>query len=140
MPTYATAADCTAYTEGLAIDDAAAFDRLIARSERDIDGLLGNWVPLDTGLKLDPTDLAGWEAEALTRAVCAQVEWRLTVGEEALRGVAAAPVLKSVKGPDFEKVYAIQDQGGQQRRYGPKVRDELAPIAHLRLLGARAMP
>jgi hypothetical protein len=143
MPTYtyATPDDCLAYTEGLVIDDADAFDRLLARCERDIDNLLGNWVPLAGGLKLDPTQLLDWEAAALNRAVCAQLEWRIQADvETGLRGEQASPVVKSVKGPDFEKTFAITDAmlSARPNRYGPKVRDELAPIRHLRMLSGRA--
>jgi hypothetical protein len=149
MPTYATQADCLAYSESLVIDDPAAFDRLIERCERDIDTLIGNWIPLAGGLKLDPADLETWEAAALTRAVCAQVEWRLTptsnqtgspTVEEALRGTPLPAVVKQVKGPDFEKTFAITDAAlnAGVRKYGPKVRDELQMINHLRALSGRA--
>lgn len=140
MPTYAQRADFEAYVDGWVTDDPAALDRLLERAERDIDLLMGNRPVLDTGLKLALADLAPWEADALARAVCAQAEYRFTVGEAALRGGSATPVIKSVKGPDFEKTYAVADQPAGQRKYGPKVRDELATIHHLRALTGRAMP
>jgi len=138
VPVYANAADCTDYIDGLVIDDPASFDRLIARAERDVDGLLGAY-PRDatTGLKWDPTRLYAWQADALARAVAAQVEYLLALdvvgaGASAIIGRQAT----AVKGPDFEVTYA--DGGSTVARYGPKVGAELGPLRELIVRNARA--
>lgn len=136
MPTYATAADCTAYIDGLVIDDAPAFDRLIERAERDVDRVLGPYPRQDaTGLKWDLTWLLPWQTEALARAVAAQVEYLLTVKPE---DVVGGRLPQSVKGPDFEVTYA--DGATNLPRIGARVAHELEPLAPLiRARGARAV-
>lgn len=138
MATYATQADYEAYVEGWQTIDVAALERLLRRAERDIDYLLGPGVPLETGLRLDPTTLTAWERNALSRATCAQAEWRYTVTEPVLAGESPGPELKAIKGPDFTKEYAVQGSPAPAR-FGPKVRQELTAIAHLRNLSGRAM-
>ena len=141
MATYATAADFEAYVEGWDTTDAAALERLLGRAERDIDGLLGyHPIIAATGRKIDPATLEDWEAEALARAVCAQAEHRHLVTEPALAGATPTPGLKRVKGPDFEKEYAVSVAAPKAAPYyGRKVRHELLPISHLRHLNARAV-
>lgn len=123
MPVYATRADCLTYIEGLTISDNASFDRLIDRSERDIDHAAGAWPVVDTttGLKFDPADLPAWQTAALRRATCAQVEYRLTMGEEFM--AKAQP--DQMRGPDFAVV-------GRLPYIGPKVLRELASGGLLR--------
>ena len=139
MATYATQADFEAYVEGWDTTDPAALERLLGRAERDVDGLLG-YHPIipATGRKLDPATLKDWEREALARAVCAQAEHRHLVTEPALAGASPEPGLKRVKGPDFEKEYAVS-VAKEAPYYGRKVRRELAEISHLRNLRARAV-
>lgn len=138
MPTYADRAAFEDYVEGWVTDDADALDRLLGRAERDIDRLLvGNPALTTTGLRIDPATLSAWERDALSRAVCAQAEHRVTVGEAALREAIRA---QRVKGPDFDVVYSNSPEGAGPRMYGPKVALELAPIAHLRPLTARPVP
>jgi len=120
MPTYATAADVSAFIEGLVIDDDAAFDRLIERAERDVDSVLTPTALLDTGLRYDPTTLTTGEQAALARAVAAQVEYRLEMGEEFF----VRAQYDYVGGPDFSF-------RGQLEYIGPKVRRELAGTALL---------
>lgn len=118
-PSYATRADCLAYTEGLVVDDNAAFDRLIERCEAQIDQLLATvpW-PSGGGRKYAGTVLTGLptnQREALRRATCAQVEYRNEMGE----AFFIRPQFSTVKGPDFETE-------GERPEIGPKVWGELA--------------
>lgn len=132
-PTYADLDDLEAYIEGWVTDNAQAANRLLVRAERDVDLILG---PLprrsDNGLKLKPAELQGWEADALARAVCAQAEHRFRMGDE-----LDARQATTVRGPDFEVTYEA-GAGGGRTLYSPRVALELAPIAHLRRLTARA--
>jgi len=134
--TYTSAADFEAYVEGWVTDNPDALARLLQRAERDVDAILGP-VPRrqlsTTGLKLDPTVLRDWEARALSRAVCAQAEWRFYRGEAEL---AAGRQTKIEQGPDFKVEYADGDTKASGL-YAPKLRVELEPIAHLRRLSAR---
>ena len=123
MPTYATRDDCLAYTEGLTVTNTAAFDRIIGRAERQIDQLLtvaGD--PDVAGLKLSADDLAAMGArdrERLKLATCAQVEYRVAMGEEFF----ARHQYPSVSGPEF----TLQ---GQLPLIGPKVASELESFAY----------
>lgn len=135
MPTYTTQAAFEAYVEGWVTDNGAALDRLLARAELDVDRLLGPGSRVDaTGLRYDPTKLLPWEAEALSRAVCAQAEWRFARGETDL---VTAGSMKRVKGPDFEVEFSDASLAGRGL-IGPKVGAELARIPHLRTTTARA--
>lgn len=147
MSSYATRAQFEAYVEGWVTDDADALDRLLERATRDVDNLLGPLWPRSSapflGLKLDPdTDLDDVGAEALARATCAQALHRFQYVEPA-GALVGTEVRKSVKGPDFEVTYG---DGGAAAplglagtgRYAPELVDELAPLAYLRVRGARA--
>jgi hypothetical protein len=139
MATYATQADFEAYVEGWETDNPAALERWLLRAERDINDLLGAYAPYDNGLKFDPvTDLEPWERDQLARAVSAQAYWLISGGGAVVP--TDTQTLKRVKGPDFEKEYFEASQLAAQlgRRYGPRVRAELSPIAHLRIASARA--
>lgn len=88
MATYAAADDLNAY---LAADRSArrnlrgidddGIERMLQRGERAVDLVLGPTYPRDlvTGLKLDPATLTQAQRDALSRAVCAYVEWVLLV-------------------------------------------------------------
>lgn len=136
MPAYATVVQFEAYVEGWTTDDAAALDRYLERATRTIDRLLGAWTYQSSGayagLKVDPTKLAAWEAEALADATCAQAEYLIEVGPVTY---TRNPGVGRVKGPDFE--VETKAPGGVPR-IGPKVAGELARIRHLRRLSARA--
>ena len=123
MPTYATRADCTTYIEGLTINDATAFDRLIERAERDVDSAVGAY-PLDetTGMKFTPGTMTARDKSDLRDAVCAQVEYRLEMGEEFF----IRHQYKNVKGPEFETE-------GQLPKIGPKTWMELTSSNLLQL-------
>ena len=115
MPTYATRADCLDYTEGLTVDDDDAFDRLIERAERQVDALLlGVWGPRVNGLRVDPAAANPEHVEAVRRATCAQVEYRLEMGEEFFVRAQYA----ETAGPEFRTKGALP-------RVGPKVLEEL---------------
>jgi hypothetical protein len=125
-PTYATLADCLAYSEGLTVSDNAAFDRLIERAEGDVDQLLVT-VPYLTegGRKYDADGLAALEdfdREALRRATCAQAEYRVTMGEPFFR----KHQFSEVAGPDFTTK-------GTLPMIGPKVLRELQGSSIFRL-------
>lgn len=131
--TYAENADFESYVPGWVTDSAPALTALLERAERDVDAFLGPLPPrAETGLKLDPSALEDWEAAALSRAVCAQAEYRLLTGESKL---AAGGAVKREKGPDFEREFdtAAGSPPGSSL-IGPKVRVELEPIRHLRRL------
>lgn len=132
--TYTSQADYEAYVPGWVTDNGPALVLLLERAERDIDAILGP-IPRDrtTGLKVAVSGLSAWEARALSRAVCAQAEYRWSVGEENL---VSGRVIGKEKGPDFEVEYAGAGTGGAAggSLYGPKVAIELEPIAHLRRL------
>ena len=133
MPTYATRADCLAYTEGLVVTDNAAFDRLIERAERDVDRVLrvDHRDGRTGGVKVpDVGELDGRKGEGLTRATCAQVEYRVALGEEALR--TRQP--KRVSGPEFTVEHATE----QDARSAPKMLEELQRVGLLRATVAAA--
>ena len=128
MPTYAQKQDCLDYTAGLTVDNDADFDKLIERAEDDIDSLLGDH-PLDeaTGRKLIFGDLTFGKARAVTRAVCAQVEYRIEMGEAFfVRGQ-----VDESSGPDFSRK-------GKLPYIGPKVARELGGAGLSRITTGRA--
>lgn len=121
MSTYATLTDLRAYApvaaDPGALNDAAA-QRVLDHAERDVDAQLA--VPAGTarqpsGLKYDPATLEAWKRAALSRAVCAQAEYRLVMGEEFF--IKAQH--ENVRGPDFST-------SGRLPEIGPKVDRELA--------------
>lgn len=126
VPTYADKAACEEYTEGLVVTDDAQFDRVIERAERNVDTLLTTPGDPDVaGPKLAAADLAAMSArdrERLERATCAQVEYRVEMGEEFF----ARHQYKGTSGPDF----SVQ---GQLPLIGPKVEEELAGFLYARL-------
>jgi hypothetical protein len=79
------------------------------------------------GLKVDPHQLSFSDSQALTRAVCAQAEYRDQMGPEFF----AIPQFKVVSGPEF-------NTQGRRPRIGPRVLDELAGT-DLVQRGARAV-
>lgn len=137
MPVYATAADAATHEPDLAAAvTGPALDALLAAAERDVDALLGPFAPVLTGpaagFKLDPALLMAHERVALARAVCAQAAHRKARGT-----LLDAPAAKSVKGPDFERVYA-DPVPGQSGRYSPRIGTELGPLRARLAYSARA--
>jgi hypothetical protein len=118
--TYATQADVEGYIEGFQVDDPAALKRLIERAERDIDSVVGGGHYQANGLKFghplaaNELSLRKEQVAALTRATCAQVEYRLTMGEQFF----IEPEYDSVSGPDF----SVQ---GTRPRIAPKAWREI---------------
>jgi hypothetical protein len=144
MATYATQDDLLAYVPGLQINDPARAEALLLRAEREVDDLVawpgyyGATVSVfalwpryrdpTTGLRLHPTDLEAWQAAALNRAVCAQWEYHVAMGEDFF----LRPQPAAVQQPEG---------GGYQGRLpmiGPKVYVELAGTDLLRLTGSAA--
>lgn len=129
MPTYATRSDFEAYVEGWVTDDPAALDRLLERAERDIDGILATRGDRTAGLKIDAAaelaagSLEEWQTDALSRATCAQAEYRLAMGEEFFTQAQHS----RVRGPDFTTE-------GRLPTIAPKALRELADTGLLRSL------
>jgi hypothetical protein len=126
MPTYTDAASVRAYTAPSGVDaelpdpgaDEAALNALIEIAERDVDRLLAAVAPADrtaAGLKLDPLLLEASQVEALSRATCAAVEWRVLTSEDDL--VGAEDAIAAGGGFSF---------GAIPRPPGPKVAEELS--------------
>jgi hypothetical protein len=135
MPIYAQRADVEDFIDGWVTDDPSALDALIERAERDVDTYCGPWSVEANGLKFgDPATgnekgLTDGQVLALTRATCAQVEYRFVQGEEFM----ARAQYTQVKGPDFET-------HGQLPYIGPKVRRELDDAGLVRQTSIRAVP
>jgi hypothetical protein len=83
------------------VDDVDLLTKVMARAERQVDGLLTGFGPnLPNGLAVEPlVDLEPEQADALVDAIVAQTEYRLTMGEEFFR--TNEP--QSVSGPDFSR-------------------------------------
>ena len=139
MSHYVTAARVLELEYGLTIDDPDGFDALVDRAERDVDLLLGPIPRIEaTGRKLDLDNLTDVGVEALERAVAAQVVYLLA---NAPRIDAGARQPASVKGPDFEEVYASPStSGGSWPLIGPRTARELEPLRYLIPTTARARP
>jgi hypothetical protein len=119
IPTYAQRSDCLAFIEGLNITDGLAFDRLIVRCERQIDDLLqiDHRTTGAAGPKVTPNRLSARQAEGLKNATCAQVEYRLEMGERFFK----REQYESESGPDFSV-------RGRLPKIGPKVVPELVRV------------
>ncbi|MGI8513503.1 MAG: hypothetical protein ACR2NH_12845 [Solirubrobacteraceae bacterium] len=116
MSAYATRAALAAYIPGgygALTNDAA--DELLAVASRDVDTLLASVAArVAGGLKLDPATLAADQVVALSRATCAQAQYRLAMGAEFF----VRDQHSFVSGPDFA-------MRGELARIGPKVAAEL---------------
>lgn len=115
----ATNEDLEAYMRGLVVDDPVAMNQLIVQCEYEIDAILGLWIRNPaTGRKINvsnvipvapispfPGELFApfqrgvtvYQRSALRRAVCAQVEYHLKMGEDFF----IKPRYQSVSGPQF---------------------------------------
>lgn len=117
--TYITQAEFEAYADWQTGTEADLL-KVLQRAERDIDGIVGPWPYQSNGMRFgEPktTNTAGLDANqkaALTRAVAAQAEYRLEMGEEFFVRAQRA----RSKGPDFEVE-------GELPYIGPKVWHEL---------------
>lgn len=134
MPSYATQQEFEAYVEGWTTSDPAALARLLERASRDVDSVLTAFSVESNGLRFgeirttNPKGLATWQADALSRATCAQAEYRNLQGEEFF----VAYQHESVSGPEFSTK-------GRAPYIAPKVARELVATG-LVLRGARAKP
>ncbi len=130
MASYATAEEFETYVEGWVTDNPDALDRLLERATRDIDRFLGarstQTIGTYAGLKIDPADIETWEADALSRATCAQAEYRFQMGEDFFVRAQG----QEEKGPDFQ----IK---GKLPYLGPKAKAEL-DASGLRRMTTRA--
>ncbi len=128
MATYATAEQVLEYLADSDVElsverDGAGellpsprLERLIAHAERDVDRAIGGPpIPLATGLRLDPTTLPAAQRAALSRAVGAAVEYRLSIDPEALVGA-----------DDFLPGGDLTVLRRASRPPGPRVLEELA--------------
>jgi hypothetical protein len=91
MATYATEAQlrdyCADNSDAVVPGDSDAVERLLERSERRLDGLVGpRALDATTGLKFVPASLTAVQTKALARATCAVAEHELTVGPGVLIG------------------------------------------------------
>lgn len=122
MGVYCSVAFARSYCEdsGVALPaQDAEVERLIARGQRDVDGLIGPHLrDPTTGLKLDPVTLSVAQASALARATAAAVEWRVAQGEENLLGIDDGTTNIAVAG-------LTMGLGPGPRPPGPKVAEEL---------------
>lgn len=113
---YATLDDLKAYAPELQTETDETLAREIVKAERDIDWFAGfGGVPNGTsGLRFDPlTDLEVFQAGAITRATCAQVQYRLYMGPSFLLDEMQ---YRDISGPN-------QNSSGAQR-VGPQARAE----------------
>lgn len=118
MGTYATVADVNDYIAGGSGIADPDLEKIITQAERDIDAASGYRGPEAT-LIFTPADLGTVRADALSRATAAQVEYRLTKGEQ------------------FFIEQASPEQGKRaEPRVGPKAIAELQ-AAGLRLVTGR---
>lgn len=128
MATYATQADFEAYVEGWVTEDAAALERLLKRAEKDIDREINTVVPEGTvpdpttDLIILPIELDAWRKKSLSRAVCAQAEYRLAKGEDFF-------VEKQMRVGEFATTSA------KEPRLAPKAKEELLQGQFLALTG-----
>lgn len=102
-PVYAQVSDLDEFM-GITnyLPDEAAKKKAIIQAEGDIDLYTGRGRGYNstTGLVYDPTDTARWDAfmvEDLVEATCAQVKYRLSMGEEFFEESARA----DTQGPDY---------------------------------------
>jgi hypothetical protein len=90
MATYATHAELADFLRDSDVSlpgDDDAVERLLLRSERRVDLLLGTYPDAAPGgLKLDPSTLTSPQRDALARATCACAEHELLVGPAFLSG------------------------------------------------------
>lgn len=124
--TYASVADFEAYVSDRLSLDTPTIENRLAEAERDIDLVVGP-IPIDpaTGLKFIIGDLEPEDVTALSRATCAQAEYRVEMGPAFFR----RPQADKVSGPDFS-------QEGQLPIVGPAAMRELTYSRLLRLTTA----
>lgn len=125
MPTYTNATAFVQYVPGFVIEDADALDFLLEKAEEDIDSAIGRGNQTVGARKFDVTLLTYDQAEYLSRAVCAQAEYRLHMGDTFF--IEGRP--KEVRGRDG----SIR---GPLPYIGPKAKKELTRGGLYRLTNA----
>lgn len=121
MATYATVGQLRDYADLVGGAD-PDLETVLARAERDVEAVEpGDSLDTATGLSYDPANMEAWKTQALSRAVCAQAEYRISRGEPALVDAQ----YDRVSGPDFTTE-------GLLPHIGPKVWRELAAGGLLR--------
>lgn len=135
-----TNVDLEAFVQGLVVDDATAMNNLIVKCEWEIDAILGARIRNPaTGRKIDvskvvpvapispfPGELFApfqrginvYQRSALRRAVCAQVEYHLKMGEDFF----TRQPYKKVSGPQFSYE---REEGEGVKRISPVARQHL---------------
>jgi hypothetical protein len=130
--------DLQAVIPGLVIDNLTIMNQLIVDCEWEIDSILGLWTrDPTTGRKINPNNIVQvatiipyaselfapltrgitiYQLHALRRAVCAQVEYHLKMGEDFF----LRPHYTTVSGPQFSRTGETPD------RIAPKARQHLA--------------
>jgi hypothetical protein len=110
-------------------DDApapTALDRLVEEAQHDLDSILGNYEIITTGtyagLKLDVTTLDYAQTQGLSRAMIAQVLYRLEMGPQFF----VRPQMEEVAGPEFTTK-------GKLPRVSPSAKQELSGLSLIRL-------
>lgn len=127
MATYATVSDFEDYVPDWITDDADALDDVLVQAEHDIDAAVGDYSLEANGLKLgtpggaNEKQLTPGQIIGLTRATCAQAEYRIAMGAEFF----VKDQHQSVGGPDF-------NYSGELDYIGPKARQELDNAGLLR--------
>lgn len=120
---YATVADFKAFStlHGSLQDEEIV--NLLKNATMDIDATVGSTMDiLEDGRKFDPSTMTTVDARVLSRATCAQAEYRKEMGERFfIRGQYS-----SVSGPDY-------NTQGKLPRVGPKVWDIISGTNILRL-------
>lgn len=137
MAAYATQEEFEAYVVGWTTDDPAALGKMLEQASADLDQILGDYDLNEdgdfAGLKLDREELDYTEDRAISRACCAQTEYRFHMGEEFF----IRPQFSSTTGPEFST-------SGRPPTVAPKAMRELAGTGLLRntvaLGGARRQP
>ncbi|MGV9282120.1 hypothetical protein [Streptomyces sp. NPDC003730] len=136
-PVYATVADLIDYLGTAAPDDA---ERLLASASRMLDARVLAYCRYDVDTAGAPSDPD--VAEAIGRAVCAQVAWWGEVGDSTgAAGVGYGSV--SIGSVNLGRsVTSVSGNDSAARQIAPQVADELrAPHLHDKLLiGALAVP
>lgn len=113
MATYATVAQLRAYVPASLQETDAELEALLVRCEREIDLSLPAVADDDATHKILVNDLSIYASGTLTRAVCAQAEYHLHMGEAFFVEGSSVP-----EGPDT-------NMGRVQPRIAPKAKYEL---------------
>lgn len=115
LPVYATKAELKAFSPHLAILGDPELDALLEPASRDLDNIAVTRRRLDDGSRFEVAELEERQATALSRAVCAQAEYRHEMGPKFF----IRPQYPKVSGPDHSTEGTLPE-------IGPKVWREVA--------------